>query len=87
MMNRPMTTDTLHDVANALITVGAVNWGLKGLFRFNLVTALFGWSPFLTRAIYSLVGISGAWKAYHLIDSWRRTSMMTGTGSPMSSVR
>lgn len=93
MMNRPMTnpllnnTGWLYDVSNALIAVGAINWGLKGLFRFNLVRALFGWSPFLTRTIYSLVGISGAWLGYRLIDSWSRTSTMAGTGPTIHTTR
>lgn len=39
--------------------VGAVNWGLIGLFDFNLVTFLFGTGSMLTRLVYVLVGISG----------------------------
>lgn len=39
--------------------VGALNWGLIGLFDFNLVTFLFGTGSMLTRLVYILVGISG----------------------------
>ncbi|WP_407271921.1 DUF378 domain-containing protein [Radiobacillus sp. PE A8.2] len=45
-----------------LIIVGAVNWGLIGLFQFDLVAAIFGGgeqSGAFARIIYTLVGISG----------------------------
>ena len=41
-----------------LVLVGALNWGLVGLFDFNLVSFLFGDMTLLSRVIYSLVGIS-----------------------------
>lgn len=46
-------------IALILVIVGALNWGLIGLFEFNLVTTLFGEWTLFTRIIYSLVGISG----------------------------
>ena len=42
-----------------LVVVGAINWGLVGLFNFDLVRFLFGEMTFLTRLIYILVGIAG----------------------------
>lgn len=51
---------TLDWISWALATVGALNWGLRGLFQFNLVNSLFGRVPFLERTVYTLVGISGA---------------------------
>lgn len=48
----------LRYVAYALVLTGALNWGLIGLFDFNLVSALFGDMTTITRIIYSLVGIS-----------------------------
>lgn len=42
------------------VLIGALNWGLLGLFNFNLVSAIFGSVPFLARAIYILVGLSAA---------------------------
>lgn len=45
--------------ALTLTIIGAVVWGLIGLFQFNLVSALFGESSFFSRLIYDLVGISG----------------------------
>ena len=42
-----------------LVIIGAVNWGLIGLFRFDLVAFLFGDMSWLSRIVYVLVGISG----------------------------
>lgn len=42
-----------------LSIIGALNWGLIGIFDFNLVSAIFGNATFLSRLIYSLVGLSG----------------------------
>lgn len=41
-----------------LVLVGAINWGLIGFFEFDLVARLFGEMSSLTRAVYSLVGLS-----------------------------
>lgn len=46
-------------VAIVLSVIGAINWGLVGLFDFNLVSALFGPMSTLSRIIYVLVGLSG----------------------------
>ena len=43
-------------VAAVLLVVGGLNWGLVGLFGFDLVAALFGDSTFLSRLIYVMVG-------------------------------
>jgi uncharacterized protein len=52
----------INRVALLLIIVGAINWGLIGLFQYDLVAGLFGGgeqSAALARVIYTLVGISG----------------------------
>jgi len=47
-------------IALALVIIGAINWGLIGLFRFDLVAAIFGGQAAgLSRLIYTLVGLSG----------------------------
>ena len=49
-------------VALILAVIGCVNWGLVGLFRFDLVAWLFGGSAsVLSRIIYTLVGLAGLW--------------------------
>ena len=52
---------TVDTIALVLIIIGAINWGLIGLFNFNLVDAIFGTMSLLSRIIYTLVGISGLW--------------------------
>ncbi len=42
-----------------LVIVGAINWGLIGFFRFDLVAFLFGNMSWLSRIVYALVGIGG----------------------------
>lgn len=51
---------TFNAIVLTLIIVGGLNWGLVGLFDFNLVDTLFGTasSSWLTRIIYILVGVS-----------------------------
>ena len=51
----------IDKIALALIIIGAINWGLIGLFNFNLVSLLFGDMTILSRIVYSLVGLSGLW--------------------------
>ena len=51
----------LDKIALMLIIIGAINWGLIGLFKFNLVEMIFGDMTALARIIYALVGISGLW--------------------------
>ncbi len=46
----------------ALIIIGALNWGLIGFFRYDLVAAIFGGQlAGFSRFIYALVGLSGLW--------------------------
>lgn len=49
----------LDTIALLLVIIGAVNWGLIGFFRFDLVAALFGDMSTFTRIVYALVGIAG----------------------------
>ena len=49
----------LDRIALILVIIGAVNWGLIGFFRFNLVSFLFGDMTLLSRIVYGIVGICG----------------------------
>ena len=51
----------LNAIVLTLVIIGGINWGLIGLFNYNLVEALFGNATGFTRIIYTLVGISGLW--------------------------
>ncbi len=50
---------TINYIVLAIAIIGAVNWGLVGIFNFNLVSFLFGQMSWLSRIIYTLVGLSG----------------------------
>ena len=48
----------IQKIALVFTIIGAINWGLTGLFNFNLVETLFGTSM-LSAIIYMIVGIAG----------------------------
>jgi uncharacterized protein len=48
-------------VTLGLLIVGGLNWGLVGLFSFDLVAAIFGEMSALSRIVYVLVGLSALW--------------------------
>ena len=53
-----------------LVVIGALNWGLIGIFNFNLVTAIFGVYPsVMTMIVYILVAIAAIWLVISLIMS------------------
>ncbi len=58
----------IDTIALVLIIIGAINWGLVGIFNFNLVEAIFGAMSVISRIIYILVGISGLWAIKLLFD-------------------
>lgn len=68
---------SLHWIALVLVVIGAINWGLVGLFQVDLVAALFGGqaSP-LSRVVYTLVGLAGVIVAFTsaAVASPRRTA-------------
>ena len=49
----------LDYTALTLVIVGAVNWGLIGIFKLDLVNLIFGNMTWMSRVIYTLIGISG----------------------------
>lgn len=51
----------VNGIVLALIAIGAINWGLIGLFDFNLVTYIFGDMQAISRLVFALVGIAGIW--------------------------
>jgi len=46
-----------------LVVVGGLNWGLVGLFKFDLVATIFGDMSLLSRIVYSLVGLAAIYLA------------------------
>ncbi len=52
----------LDRIALILVIVGAINWGAIGLFQFDIVAWIFGGqAAIVSRIIYTLVALSGAW--------------------------
>ena len=45
-------------IAIILVVIGGLNWGLVGLFNFDLVAAIFGSMTVISRIVYTLVGLS-----------------------------
>ncbi|ODR92133.1 DUF378 domain-containing protein [Sinorhizobium alkalisoli] len=63
----------------ALITVGGLNWGLVGLFGFDLVAALFGEGSALSRTVYIAVGAAAAAQLVPLLSTFGgRTTAVRG---------
>lgn len=54
-----MNNKALDCIALTIAIIGAVNWGLIGIFSFDLVAFVFGNLSWISRIIYTLVGISG----------------------------
>jgi len=61
----------LNTITLVLLIVGGLNWGLVGLFGFDLVAALFGEMSALSRIVYTLVGASAAWQIVPLVTGRR----------------
>jgi uncharacterized membrane protein YuzA (DUF378 family) len=72
----------LDTLALVLTIVGGLNWGLVGLFRFDLVAAIFGGMEFgetnlASRIIYTAVGLSAVYllsRIRALVGGWERVS-------------
>ncbi|MCI5918661.1 MAG: DUF378 domain-containing protein [Roseburia sp.] len=70
-----MNTKWLDYTLLTLVIIGAINWGLIGFFRFDLVAFIFGNMSWLSRIIYALVGIGGL----YLLSAYGRIRSMDET--------
>jgi len=72
---------TVDILARLLVVVGALNWGLVAVARFDLVAALFGMQfgevSALTAVVYGLVGLAGIYMAVSSLAGERR-ALVTG---------
>lgn len=55
---------TLDVIVAILLVIGGLNWGLVGLFNFNLVNFIFGSLPILERIIYVIVGLAALYQIF-----------------------
>lgn len=60
--------ELLQKICLVLTIIGAIVWGLIGVFDFNLVATIFGDATLMSRIIYSLVGIAGLINIYLLFS-------------------
>jgi len=54
---------TLDVIAAILLVVGGLNWGLVGVFHFDLVATIFGDMSIISRIVYILVGVAAIYQA------------------------
>ena len=69
---KPSVLKSVDVVAYALLLIGALNWGLVGLFGFDLVAAIFGQMTLLSRIVYALVGFAALYDLVSLPAILRR---------------
>ena len=65
-----MNTKGLDYTVLTIAIIGAINWGLIGFFRIDLVALLFGEMSMLSRIVYSIVGLAGL----YLVSLYGRVS-------------
>ena len=66
----------MDTIALLLSIIGCLNWGLVGIFRFDLVAWLFGGQrSLLSRLVYTIVGLAGLWCVTFL---FRRRAFVDG---------
>lgn len=62
--------DLMDRLSLALVIIGAINWGLVGLFQFDLIAFLFGGqAALISRVLYTIVGAAGLWSISLLFTS------------------
>jgi len=64
-----------------LLAIGGLNWGLVGIFNFDLVAAIFGEMSVLSRVVYSLVGLAAVYDIIAIKAIWKRWGMHLGVPS------
>lgn len=72
-VNGGVYMEAFRKVALALAIIGALNWGVAGLFRFDVVAQFAGGSAEpIARLLYILIGVAGIISLGLLFDEWRR---------------
>jgi len=72
---------TIDVVIWTLLAIGGLNWGLIGIFNFDLVAAIFGEMSLLSRIVYTLVGLAAVYDIVEIKAIWQRWGMRYGTPS------
>ena len=72
---------TMDMVVWTLLTIGGLNWGLVGIFNFDLVAAIFGEMSILSKIVYTIVGLAALYDIVAIKAIWQRWGMHLGTPS------
>lgn len=78
---------TLNILTLLLVVIGGINWGLVGLFQYDLVAALFGGQAgTIARTVYVLVGLSALWQLVPLVAALKTDEVQAerGSGRPLT---
>jgi uncharacterized membrane protein YuzA (DUF378 family) len=70
---------TLDVIAAVLLVIGGLNWGLWGLFKFDLVATLLSSVPAVMNTVYILVGAAALYQGF----GWKRIQMRWQEMSPV----
>jgi uncharacterized membrane protein YuzA (DUF378 family) len=73
--SRRKTMKKLDLIIWTLLAIGGLNWGLVGIFKFDLVATIFGEMSVLSRAVYSLVGLAAVYDIVAIKAIWKRWDM------------
>lgn len=63
---------TVDILVAVLLIIGGLNWGLVGLFQFDLVAAIFGEMSALARIVYAIVGLAALYDLVMIKNIWKR---------------
>jgi len=69
---------TLDVIVWTLLAIGGLNWGLIGVFNFDLVAAILGNMSVLSRIVYTLVGLAAIYDIIAIKSIWKRWGMRYG---------
>ena len=69
---------TVDVVIWTLLAIGGLNWGLVGVFNFDLVAAILGEMSILSRIVYTLVGLAALYDILFIKAIWKRWGMHYG---------
>lgn len=72
---------TLDMLVWILLAIGGLNWGLVGVFNFDLVAAILGDMSSLSRIVYALVGFAAIYDIIAIKAIWKRWGMHYGKAS------
>ncbi len=74
-MDKGQNMKTLDVIVWTLLAIGGLNWGLVGVFNFDLVAAIFGEMSPLSRIVYILVGLAAVYDIVAIKVIWKRWGM------------